>query len=55
MKHFIRSANIYKLCILCTFKLEKKDFNSWTVDEGHLECKVQQMNILAWKFITNKV
>lgn len=53
MKHFIRSANIYKLCILCAFKFEKKkhtkDLDSCTVDRTHLECKVQQMNILAWK------
>lgn len=37
------------------FQVRKKDLNSWTVDGGHLECKVQQMNILAWKFITSKV
>lgn len=40
MEYFIRSVNIYKLCILCIFKLEKKDFNSWIVDGGYLECKV---------------
>lgn len=31
MKHFIRSAYIYKLCILCAFKFEKKNTQkTWT-------------------------
>lgn len=45
---------IFTSCVFCVLS-SLKAFDSWAVDGGHFECKVQQMNILAWKFITSKV
>lgn len=40
---------VYSVCIQIWNKKPTKDLDSCTVDRAHLECKVQQMNILAWK------